>query len=107
MNEEELKEKVIEALRQVYDPELPVNLYDMGLFYSIEFGESTLGGKACQLLMTLTSPGCPVADSLINRVYAVVGEIQEIDEVYVELTFEPPWNEEMMSEDAKLQMTMM
>ena len=101
MKDEELKNKVIKELKKVYDPELPVNLYEMGLFYKIEFGEGSNGKTSCQIDMTLTSPGCPVSDNLIGRVYEVVGYIPEIDEVYVELTFEPPWNPDMMSEEAK------
>jgi metal-sulfur cluster biosynthetic enzyme len=107
MNDEELKDKVIEELKKVYDPELPLNLYDMGLFYEIEFGEGHENKRACQIVMTLTSPGCPVSEELMQRVYDVVGTIPEIDVVSVELTFDPPWSEMMMSEDAKIQMSMM
>ncbi|WP_024955775.1 metal-sulfur cluster assembly factor [Sulfurospirillum arcachonense] len=107
MNKEKLNDKVIEELKKVYDPELPLNLYDMGLFYNIDFGEESDGKIACQITMTLTSPGCPVSEHLVNRVYEVIGTIPELDNVYVELTFEPPWNESMMSEDARIQMAMM
>ncbi len=106
MNKEELKEKVIEELKKVYDPEFPVNLYDMGLFYKIDFGEGSNKKTSCKIDMTLTSPSCPVSDQLINRVYEVVGYLPEIDEVYVELTFEPPWNHYMMSEEAKEHLAM-
>lgn len=106
MDNEVLKEKVIEELKKVYDPELPVNLYDMGLFYKIDFGEGSTGKKVCQIDMTLTSPGCPVSDYLVGRVSEVVSYIPEIDEVYVDLTFEPPWNPIMMSEEAKEHLAM-
>jgi metal-sulfur cluster biosynthetic enzyme len=106
MENEVLKEKVIEELKKVYDPEIPVNLYDMGLFYRIDFGKSSSGKTACLIDMTLTSPGCPVSDYLLNRVNEVVGYIPEIDEVYVDLIFEPPWNSHMMSEEAKEYMSM-
>ncbi|MBE0490804.1 MAG: DUF59 domain-containing protein [Sulfurospirillum sp.] len=102
-----LKEIVITALKTVYDPELPVNLYDMGLFYNIEFGEASSGGKSCLITMTLTSPGCSVSDTLVENVYAVTREIKQLDEVYVELTFEPPWDPTMMSEEAQLHVAMM
>lgn len=107
MDDTLLKERVIEALKTVYDPELPVNLYDMGLFYKIEFGNSSSKGRACLITMTLTSAGCPVSDYLVERVYAVLSTLEGIDEVYVELTFEPPWDPSMMSEEAQLETGMM
>jgi len=106
MDNEKLKEKVIEELKKVYDPEIPVNLYDMGLFYNIEFGIGGNKKRVCQIDMTLTSPGCPVSDYLLGRVSEVVSYIPEIDEVYVDLTFEPPWNSHMMSEEAKEHLAM-
>lgn len=101
MDQEELREAVIEELKKVYDPEFPVNLYDMGLFYNIEFGKGKEDQVTCQLIMTLTSPSCPVSDHLLNRVYEVVSYLPQIDEVYVELTFDPPWTPDMMSQEAK------
>lgn len=106
MENEELKEKVIEELKKVYDPELPVNLYDMGLFYKIDFGGGNNSNVVCQISMTLTSPGCPVSDHLVGRVYEVISYIPQISEVYVELTFDPPWTSDMMSEEAKEHLAM-
>jgi len=107
MDEDALKERVIEALRSVYDPELPVNLYEMGPFYKIEIVQSELGKVTCAIDMTLTSPACSVSDLLVERVYGVLGEIKELDETYVQLVFDPPWNPMMMSEDARLLVDMM
>jgi metal-sulfur cluster biosynthetic enzyme len=107
MDDDTLKQKSIEALKSVYDPELPVNLYDMGLFYKIEFARSSQGRVTCAIDMTLTSPACSVSDLLVERVYGVLTQIKEIDEVYVQLVFDPPWDPMMMSEDAQLQMSMM
>lgn len=101
MEYEELTQKVIDELKKVYDPEIPVNLYDMGLFYKIDFGEGTKGNFVCLISMTLTSPGCSVADHLVARVNEVVSYIPELSEVHVELTFEPPWTPDMMSDEAK------
>lgn len=106
MNEEELNLKVIEELKKVYDPEIPVNLYDLGLFYKIDFGLGSTKERICHIDMTLTSPSCPVSDSLLNQVYEVVSTIEQIDEVYVDIVFDPPWTPDMMSEEAKEHLAM-
>lgn len=94
-----LQNKVIENLKQVFDPEIPANVYDLGLIYSINF-ETKSNYLYCTVEMTLTSPSCPVADSLLEQVKYVTLAVDEIDEVSVILTFSPPWSKEMMSEDA-------
>lgn len=100
---EELQEEVIETIRLCYDPEIPVNIYDLGLVYEIEVNE--LG--EVKIIMTLTSPMCPVAESLPKEVQYRVEEIDQVKEVEVEVVWDPPWNPGMMSEEAKLELNMM
>ena len=94
-------EKVIEAIRQVYDPEIPVNIYDLGLIYDIDVHPDT---HAVKVKMTLTAPGCPVAGALVQAVETSVENIDEVPSASVELTFDPPWNRSMMSEAAQLEL---
>ena len=94
-------EKVIEAIRQVYDPEIPVNIYDLGLIYDIDVHPDT---GAVKVKMTLTAPGCPVAGSLVAAVETSVENIDEVPSATVELTFDPPWDRSMMSEAAQLEL---
>ncbi len=100
---EDLQEEVIEAIRLCYDPEIPVNIYDLGLVYEIEVNE--LG--EVKVIMTLTSPMCPVAESLPKEVQYRIEEIDQVKEANVEVVWDPPWNPGMMSEDAKLELNMM
>lgn len=93
-----LKDKVIAALRNVYDPEIPLNLYDLGLIYDIDIDES----RAVSINMTLTTPHCPVAESMPGRVECAVKEINEVSAVDVKLVWDPPWNKDRMSDEAKL-----
>jgi len=93
-------QNIIEALREVYDPEIPVNIYDLGLVYSIDMDEET----TANIIMTLTAPGCPVADMIIQNVYENVTAIEGIKDANIELTFDPPWDKSMMSEEAKLEL---
>jgi FeS assembly SUF system protein len=95
-----LEQKVIEVLETCYDPEIPVNIYELGLIYKIDVDES----KNVKLDMTLTSPMCPVAGSLPGEVQSKVQTIEGIGEVKVELVWEPPWGPDKMSEAAKLQL---
>lgn len=95
-----LEQQIIEALRSVYDPEIPVNIYDLGLIYAINIQEN----NAVKIEMTLTAPGCPVAATFPQTVSDAVKTIPEINEVEVELVWEPPWSAERMSEAAKLQL---
>ena len=94
-----LEEQVIDALRNVYDPEIPVNIYELGLIYSIDAKSANV-----VLKMTLTSPGCPVAGSLPVEVQSRVLEIPGVNSVKVELVWDPPWNSDMISEIGKLQL---
>jgi FeS assembly SUF system protein len=90
--------EVVEALRTVYDPEIPMNIYDLGLIYDIQVADN----KDVKVVMTLTSPACPVAGTLPGEVEGVVRSVPSIGDVEVELTWEPPFTVEMMSEDARL-----
>lgn len=92
------EEAIIEALRTVHDPEIPVNIYDLGLIYAINRQE---GGKV-HILMTLTAPACPVAGEMPAQVARAVAAVEGVGEVAVELTWEPPWTTDRMSEDARL-----
>ena len=93
-----LEDKVIAALRNVYDPEIPLNLYDLGLIYDIDIDDH----KAVSINMTLTTPHCPVAESMPGQVECAVKEIDEVSEVTVKLVWDPPWNKDRMSDEAKL-----
>ena len=97
---EALKEQVIAAISECYDPEIPVNVYELGLIYDVAVSAA---GKV-DLVMTLTSPHCPVAEILPDQVKTRVGEVDGVDDVALELTWEPPWTPEMMSEAARLEL---
>ncbi len=94
-----LENKIVETLKTVFDPEISVNIYDLGLIYKIEIDKNNV-----KILMTLTSPNCPVAENLPAEVNEKVRTVEDIKDVEVELTFEPPWNKEMMSETALLEL---
>ncbi len=98
----ELKEKVITEIKKIYDPEIPVNIYELGLIYKIEVGEE---GKI-NIEMTLTSPNCPVADSLPKMVKNNILKIEEVSDVNLKLVWDPPWSKEKMSEAAKLELNL-
>jgi len=102
-NEEETKERVIEVLKQIYDPEIPVNIYTLGLIYKIEFIHKA-NQLYCDIEMTLTSPACPVAESLVEQVYSVAYIVEEIDQLNVDLVFDPPWSPENIPYEAKLEL---
>jgi FeS assembly SUF system protein len=91
---------IIERLKEVYDPEIPVNIYDLGLVYNVDIGED----NKASIVMTLTAPGCPVADMLVDDVRQAALSVEGIVEADVELTFEPPWDKSMMSEEARLEL---
>jgi FeS assembly SUF system protein len=93
-------DQIIEMLKEVYDPEIPVNIYDLGLVYSIDVDEN----NRAEVVMTLTAPGCPVADIIVQDVYEKTMSVDGVDDVFVELTFEPAWDKSMMSEEAKLEL---
>ncbi|MBB1542679.1 MAG: SUF system Fe-S cluster assembly protein [Flavobacteriaceae bacterium] len=95
-----LGEEVIKVLKTIYDPEIPVDIYELGLIYDVQISDE---GEA-KVLMTLTTPNCPVAESLPMEVEEKVGEIEGITKSKVELTFEPEWEKDMMSEEAKFEL---
>jgi FeS assembly SUF system protein len=99
----EIEERIIDALRTVYDPEIPVDIYELGLIYEVKIDDN---GKA-DVLMTLTSPSCPVAESLPLEVEEKVRGVEGVTEGKVELTFDPPWDKDMMSEAALLELGFM
>ena len=93
-----LRERIIDVLRQVYDPEIPVNLYDLGLIYELNIDPD----KNVEVVMTLTTPHCPVAESMPGQVKQAVKTLSGIGEVNVRLTWDPPWSQENMSDEARL-----
>jgi FeS assembly SUF system protein len=97
----ELRDQIEEVLRTVYDPEIPVNIMELGLVYEIKIDGAN--GKV-KIVMTLTAPACPVAGEILNEVETKVRAIEGITDVHVHLTFDPPWTREMMSEEAKLEL---
>ena len=99
----DLKEKIIKEIKKIYDPEIPVNIYELGLIYKIDIKEET----KINIEMTLTSPNCPVAESLPAEVEEKVKDINLINDVKVNIVFEPPWTKDMMSEEAKLELGML
>ena len=96
-----LKEKIIENIKKVFDPEIPVNIYELGLIYDIKIDDGDV-----EVTMTLTSPFCPVAGSLPKEVAARVSEVEGVKKANVELVFEPPWTMDLMSNEAKLELNM-
>lgn len=97
---QEMKEKVIKAIKQVYDPEIPVDVYELGLIYEI----SVYPVNNVYILMTLTSPNCPSAESIPSEIKEKIEQITDINHVELELTFDPPYSQDMMSEAAKLEL---
>jgi FeS assembly SUF system protein len=95
------QERVIEVLRTVYDPEIPVNIYDLGLIYRIELNDA---GDELSVDMTLTAPNCPAADFILEDVRQKLESISGLKKVDVQLVFEPEWNKDMMSEEAKMEL---
>ena len=92
------KEDIVNQMKEVFDPEIPVNIYDLGLIYEIKIDEE----KKVEIIMTLTSPNCPVAESLPKEVSQKIKDLNGMKSLAVYLTFDPPWDKNMMSEDAKL-----
>jgi FeS assembly SUF system protein len=100
MDARQSERQIVEKLKTVFDPEIPVNIYEIGLIYEISVTEE---GRA-HILMTLTSPNCPVAESLPLEVKQKAEEVPGVTEATVELTFEPPWNMDMLSDEARLEL---
>jgi FeS assembly SUF system protein len=103
MNTEALKQKVIECLQGIFDPEIPVNIYELGLIYEV----AVLPVNNVQIVMTLTSPGCPAAQSLPVEIDQKVKQIEGVNDVHVAVTWNPPWDRSMMSEAAQLELGML
>jgi len=95
-----LSERVVQVIKSIYDPEIPVNIYDLGLIYEINVDEE----KNVVLKMTLTAPNCPIADVLLDDVTKQVSAVTGVKSFRLDLVFEPPWNKDMMSEEAKLEL---
>ena len=97
---QELGDKIIEVVKTIYDPEIPVDIYELGLIYDVMVSEN----NDVKILMTLTSPNCPVAETLPIEVEEKVKTLEEVDTAEVEITFDPMWTQDMMSEEAKLEL---
>ncbi|QNM84731.1 SUF system Fe-S cluster assembly protein [Polaribacter pectinis] len=100
---EEIGDKIVNVLKTIYDPEIPVDIYELGLIYDVFVSDE----NNAKILMTLTSPNCPVAESLPRDVEEKVKSLKQINECEVEITFDPTWTQEMMSEEAKLELGML
>lgn len=99
----EIKELVIDQIKEVYDPEIPVNIWDLGLIYDVEIFPPL---NNVHVTMTVTAPNCPVADTLPIEVKVAIEQIEGVGDVSVEMTFDPPWNKDMMSDLAKVELDM-
>jgi FeS assembly SUF system protein len=103
VNGQEIGEKVVRVLKTIYDPEIPVDIYELGLIYDVMVSTDA----DVKILMTLTSPNCPVAETLPVEVEEKVKSLKEVNDAEVEITFDPPWNKDLMSEEAKLELGML
>ena len=97
----DIKNKIIDEIKKIYDPELPVNIYELGLIYDIK-----VNGTKAEIKMTLTTPNCPVAESLPKEVKEGAMQVEEIEDVDLELVWDPPWTKDMMSDAAKLELNL-
>ena len=100
INTQDLGEKIVKELKLIFDPEIPVDIYELGLIYDVFVNED----NDVKILMTLTSPNCPVAESLPQEVEEKIRSIDEVKTAAVEITFDPPWTKDLMSEEAKLEL---
>ena len=100
VNTQELGEKIVNVLKTIYDPEIPVDIYELGLIYDVFVNED----NEVKILMTLTSPNCPVAETLPVEVEEKVKSLDMVKDAEVEITFDPPWTQDLMSEEAKLEL---
>ena len=103
INTEELGEKIVKVIKTIFDPEIPVDIYELGLIYDVFVNEDS----AVKVLMTLTTPNCPVAESLPLEVEEKIKSIDDVSDAEVEITFDPPWSQDLMSEEAKLELGML
>jgi FeS assembly SUF system protein len=99
----QLETDIVKVFKTIYDPEIPVNIYDLGLIYEINVGEE----KKVEIVMTLTAPNCPIADQILQEVKDRVEFLDEVKECTVNLVFDPPWDQTMMSEEALLELGML
>lgn len=99
----EIGEKIVRVLKTIYDPEIPVDIYELGLIYDVFVNED----NDVKVLMTLTTPNCPVAETLPLEVEEKVKSLKEVKDAEVEITFDPPWTQDLMSEEAKLELGML
>jgi len=97
----ELKDKIIAEIKKIYDPEIPVNIYELGLIYDVKIID-----KYVKIKMTLTTPNCPVAESLPKEVKDSIMQLEQVEKVDLDLVWDPPWNKSMMSEAAKLELNL-
>ena len=102
-NTKNLGEKIVKELKSIFDPEIPVDIYELGLIYDVFVNED----NEVKIMMTLTSPNCPVAESLPQEVEEKIRSIDEVKTAEVEITFDPPWTKDLMSEEAKLELGFM
>ncbi|MBX2903941.1 MAG: SUF system Fe-S cluster assembly protein [Chitinophagales bacterium] len=100
LNEEQVKNAIIDVIKTIYDPEIPVNIYDLGLIYEV----NVFPTFEVEIVMTLTSPNCPVAETLPSEVEEKTKAVNGVKDVTLELVFDPPWGQDMMSEEAKLEL---
>jgi len=100
MNNEDLKISIVDVLKKVYDPEIPISIYDLGLIYNIDIKEN----KDVDILMTLTTPHCPVAQELPKQIEDAVATLEKVKRVRVGITWDPPWTQDMISESGKLEL---
>jgi len=100
VNEMNLEEKIIEALKTVFDPEIPVNIYELGLIYALDIDKE----NNVKVLMTLTAPTCPIAEDIVNEVKEKVSKVEGVNTSTVELSFDPPWDMSKMSLEAKMEL---
>jgi FeS assembly SUF system protein len=100
MDKKALEDKIVAALKTIYDPEIPVDIFELGLIYEVKIDDQF----NVHIMMTLTSPSCPVAESLPVDVEKKVAGVEAVQSVKVEITFEPPWTKDMMSEEAQLEL---
>jgi len=104
-SDEEMKERVIEQLKTIYDPEMPVNIYELGLIYNVDcWTDENTSLKMCKITMTLTSATCSMSEIIVQLVKSISSRLEYLEDVEVELVFDPPWGQHSMSNEAKLQM---
>jgi FeS assembly SUF system protein len=99
----QLETNIVQVLKSIYDPEIPVNIYDLGLIYDINISDD----KKAEIVMTLTAPNCPIADQILIEVKEKVAAVEGISDAEVKLVFDPPWDQNMMTDEAKLELGML